>query len=68
MVKHDDFVHLHTHTDMSQLDGAGRIPEYVKLAKMRGNPAIAFTDHGTMRGYVQQYKLVKKQTMLLNRS
>lgn len=57
--KPDDFVHLHTHSDMSQLDGCGKISEYVKEAKARGNPAIAFTDHGTMRGYMSQYEECK---------
>ncbi len=56
MPKPDDFVHLHTHSDMSQLDGCGKIGDYVKTAKLRGNPAIAFTDHGTMRGYMTQYE------------
>lgn len=55
----DDFVHLHTHSDMSQLDGAGRINEYVETAIARGNPAIAFTDHGTMRGYMAAYEACK---------
>lgn len=55
----DDFVHLHTHSDLSQLDGAGRIPEYVETAIERGNPAIAFTDHGTMRGYMAEYEACK---------
>lgn len=39
---------------MSQLDGAGKISEYVRTAAERGSPAIAFSDHGTMRGYYQQ--------------
>lgn len=50
----EDFVHLHTHSDMSQLDGCGKISDYVDEAKARGNAAIAFTDHGTMRGYFNQ--------------
>jgi DNA polymerase-3 subunit alpha len=54
--KKEDFVHLHTHSDMSQLDGCGTIKSYVQEAKKRGNPAIAFTDHGTMRGYMAQRK------------
>ena len=49
----ESFVHLHVHSDMSQLDGCGRISDYVKEAKKRGNPAIAFTEHGSMRGYLQ---------------
>jgi len=52
--KPEDFVHLHTHSDMSQLDGCGRIADYVAEAHKRGNPAISFTDHGTMRGYYAQ--------------
>lgn len=52
--KVEDFVHLHTHSDMSQLDGCGKISGYVAEAHKRGNPAIAFTDHGTLRGYYNQ--------------
>lgn len=46
----DDFVHLHTHSDFSQLDGCGTVKDFVKMAAERGNPAIGFTEHGTMRG------------------
>lgn len=52
----DDYVSLHTHTDMSQLDGCGKIERYVEVAAERGHPAIAFTDHGTMRGYTKQHE------------
>jgi DNA polymerase-3 subunit alpha len=55
----DDFVHLHTHSDMSQLDGCGKISEYVKTAKARGHKALAFTDHGTMRGVMTHYEQCK---------
>lgn len=47
----EDFVHLHVHSDMSQLDGCGKITDYVEAAAKRGSPAVAFTEHGTMRGY-----------------
>jgi len=47
----EDFVHLHVHSDMSQLDGCGKIADYVETAAKRGAPAVAFTEHGTMRGY-----------------
>jgi DNA polymerase-3 subunit alpha len=57
--KKDDFVHLHTHSDFSTLDGAGKISAYVAKALERGNPAIGFTDHGTMRGYMQSYEECK---------
>lgn len=46
----EDFVHLHVHSDHSTLDGCARIEEYVKAAAERGAPAVALTDHGTMRG------------------
>ena len=52
----DDFVHLHTHSDMSSLDGCGKISAYCDEAKARGNPGISFTDHGTMRGYMTQHE------------
>lgn len=51
----DKFIHLHTHSDMSQLDGCGKIPDFVKAAAQRGNPALAFTEHGTMRGYYHHH-------------
>lgn len=44
------FVHLHIHSDQSQLDGGATVERYVRAAAERGNPAIALTDHGTMRG------------------
>lgn len=46
----DSFVHLHTHTDNSMLDGASRIGPLVDAAISMGMPAIAITDHGTMFG------------------
>lgn len=46
----DDLVHLHTHSDHSKLDGCGRVKDYVSVAAERGNPAIGFSEHGTMRG------------------
>jgi DNA polymerase-3 subunit alpha len=38
---------------MSQLDGCARIEQYVQTAAERGNPALALTDHGTMRGFFE---------------
>jgi DNA polymerase-3 subunit alpha len=55
MTERDSFVHLHTHSDMSQLDGAGKIVDFVKRAAERQNPALAFTEHGTMRGYYHHH-------------
>ncbi len=54
------FVHLHTHTEYSLLDGASRVKDLVKNAKELGNPAIAITDHGVMYGVVDFYKAAKQ--------
>ncbi len=51
-----DFVHLHTHTEYSLLDGATRIEEMVKLAAQLRMPALAITDHGVLFGAVKFYK------------
>ena len=49
------FVHLHTHTEFSLLDGAARIGELVESARSMGQPAIAITDHGVLYGAVDFY-------------
>ncbi|MBE7092857.1 MAG: DNA polymerase III subunit alpha [Clostridiales bacterium] len=54
------FVHLHTHTEYSLLDGASRIEELVKTAKDSGMDALAITDHGVMYGAVEFYKAAQK--------
>ncbi len=54
------FVHLHTHSEYSLLDGAARIGGMVQLAKEQGAPAVAITDHGSMYGAVPFFKEAKK--------
>jgi DNA polymerase-3 subunit alpha len=49
----EPFVHLHTHTEYSLLDGAARIGELVDTAKRMGQPAVAVTDHGVLYGAVE---------------
>ncbi len=49
------FVHLHTHTEYSLLDGASRISDLVATAKRHGQPALAITDHGALYGAVKFY-------------
>jgi DNA polymerase III subunit alpha len=49
----DPFVHLHTHTEYSLLDGAARIEELVGEAKRLGQPAVSITDHGVLYGAVE---------------
>ncbi|MEK9175203.1 MAG: DNA polymerase III subunit alpha, partial [Patescibacteria group bacterium] len=54
------FVHLHTHSHYSLLDGLAKIPELVKRAKELGMPALALTDHGNMYGAIEFYKTAIK--------
>jgi len=55
------FVHLHTHTQFSLLDGSGRIPELVGHAKEMGMNSLSITDHGSMFGVIDFYKEARKQ-------
>lgn len=50
------FVHLHTHTEYSLLDGLSKISKLVKTAKDLGQEALAITDHGSMYGAIEFYK------------
>jgi DNA polymerase III subunit alpha len=49
------FVHLHTHSEYSLLDGASRVADMVRLAAETGMPAIALTDHGVLYGAIELY-------------
>jgi DNA polymerase-3 subunit alpha len=53
------FVHLHTHSDYSLLDGAQRIPALVRRARELDMPALALTDHGNLFGAIEFYKTAK---------
>src|SRR3989344_2089406 len=54
------FVHLHTHSHYSLLDGLSKIDELIDLARAFGMPAFALTDHGVMYGAIEFYKKGKK--------
>lgn len=54
------FVHLHTHTEYSLLDGACRIEKLAERAAQLGMKAMAISDHGNMYGVVKFYKAAKK--------
>ena len=55
------FVHLHTHTEYSLLDGSNKIKEYVKQVKELGMNAAAITDHGVMYGAIDFYRAALKE-------
>ena len=54
------FVHLHTHTEYSLLDGSNKIKEYVARVKELGMNAAAITDHGVMYGVIDFYKACRE--------
>jgi len=50
------FVHLHSHSEYSLIDGISRLPQMVSRAKELNMPALALTDHGNMYGAIYFYK------------
>lgn len=56
-----DFVHLHTHTYHSLLDGLTKIDDLTRTIKENGMEAVSITDHGTMSGSIEFYKSAKAQ-------
>ncbi|MEE8638704.1 MAG: DNA polymerase III subunit alpha [Candidatus Margulisiibacteriota bacterium] len=56
----DKFVHLHSHSEFSLLDGEARIPDLVKTAKELGMHSLALTDHGNMYAAVKFYSAAKE--------
>ena len=55
------FVHLHTHSHYSLLDGLTKLEDMVRIAKEHDMSAIALTDHGNMYGAIEFYKICKKE-------
>ena len=55
------FVHLHTHSEYSLLDGANRLSDLVRKAKEFEMPALGLTDHGCMYGAWSFQKLARKE-------
>src|SRR5690349_8188969 len=49
------FVHLHTHSEYSLLDGANRIPELLDRIHTLGMDSLAISDHGNLHGAWQFY-------------
>ncbi len=54
------FVHLHTHSEYSLLDGANRISDLIRRAKEFEMPALALTDHGCLFGAWTFQKAARK--------
>lgn len=53
-------LHIHTHIG-SQLDGVGDPKEYAALAKEKGHPALAVTDHGKMNAFYKHQEACVKE-------
>ncbi len=53
------FVHLHTHSEYSLLDGANRIPDLLDRVQALGMDSLAITDHGNLHGAWSFYEEAK---------
>jgi DNA polymerase III subunit alpha len=64
----DSFVHLHTHSEFSLLDGASRltaapgteVPTLFDRITGLGMPAVGLTDHGAMFGAIDFYRAARR--------
>ncbi len=59
MAENEQLAHLHVHSDYSQLDGACKVKDYVQEVEQRGNPALALTEHGSMRSFYELHQHTK---------
>ncbi|HEX9610763.1 MAG TPA: DNA polymerase III subunit alpha [Gemmatimonadales bacterium] len=57
------FVHLHTHSEYSLLDGANRIPELLDRVQALGMDSLAITDHGNLHGAWTFYEEAKQRKL-----
>ncbi len=55
------FVHLHTHSEYSLLDGASRLGDLVRQAKELEMPALGLTDHGSLFGAWRFHRRCRKE-------
>lgn len=55
------FVHLHTHSDFSILDGAAKTEKMVSAASRYNMPAVALTDHGNIFGAVSFFRQAQEK-------
>ncbi|MFE0490172.1 DNA polymerase III subunit alpha [Streptomyces griseoaurantiacus] len=54
------FVHLHTHSEFSPLDGLSRMDEILREVTAHGQTAVAITDHGTCAGHPELQRAADK--------
>jgi len=59
-MSHNEFIHLHLHSQYSLLDGAIRFEELFDLARKYRMDTVALTDHGNMFGAVEFYQTAIK--------
>ncbi len=52
-----NFVHLHTHSEYSPLDGLSTVSEIAQQVVTNGQKAFALTDHGTCSGHPELQKV-----------
>jgi DNA polymerase III subunit alpha len=57
------FVHLHTHSEYSLLDGANRIPDLLGRVQTLGMDSCAITDHGNLHGAWSFYAEAKARKL-----
>jgi len=50
------FIHLHTHSHYSLLDGLSKVDDIIARAKKNKMSAVAITDHGNMYGAIEFYQ------------
>jgi DNA polymerase-3 subunit alpha len=55
------YVGLHVHTHFSLFDGIATPSEYVERAAELGMSAIAITDHGSLSGHREMYRMAKEK-------
>ena len=54
---------LHVHTHFSPMDGVATPLEYIERAASLGMPAVAITDHGTLSGHREFYRVAKEHSV-----
>lgn len=56
----DAYVSLHHHDEFSIRDGLGRVEDLVKLLKAQGRSFCCVTNHGSVGGWIRQYKACRE--------